>query len=256
LLERVCDNWPGGFVADYLIVCGGFVLADWPGKLNIRWVRDPTDEEQDEIHGAGKRCAAKLLSTKLVARLKKVCKFFSFGVDVYQGDGIVDPHAEMVCLIETATGKTHWTCKFLPVDKQKAKLVVPFGMESHFIRCGKDRVMILGCHDLWAFVKRGRKHSGETDKDRARKEIARLTRERRPTVVLQHPHTSDFVQTWSGSWGGLKRHVGDSLKAAASAGRHPRRTTRGDIVRTTDLLDRILAATRTGPTMDIVVRAK
>jgi len=255
LIKRICIGWPSGYLADYLIACGGFVVADWPENLNIRRARDATLEERKEIADAAECCSAKLLNAELIARLRKVCEFFSFGVDVFLDDDLTAPHSEMVCLFETTTGKRRWTCKFLPTEDQKANLVMPFDMDTHFINCGKDHVMLLGCNDLWAFVKRGRKHFGKTAKDRAREEIARLSRVRGPTVVLQHAHTSDFVRTWIGAWGGLKKLVGDSLKTAAGAGRHPRKAKRKGKLRPTDPLDRILAATRIGPTMDIIVKA-
>ena len=70
--------------------------------------------------------------------------------------------------------------------------------------------------------------------------------EEKPEIVLQHPHTTDSVLTWTTAWRGLVREV-PSVRVYASAGRYYR--PKGERSSLNDVLEK----TKRGNTLDFIV---
>ena len=115
-------------------------------------------------------------------------------------------HAELVAVLDTASGKiVRWTGKSYPTDDQQHTLIHVKDLSSHFLEIDSERLLVIGCHDLFAFSGRGRpSENGTTRKERRRKRMRKLARKFKPTMILHHPHTTYSPRVWSGAWGGTR----------------------------------------------------
>jgi hypothetical protein len=79
-----------------------------------------------------------------------------------------------------------------------------------------ERVLVLGCHDLNMFSPRGRANQAP-DGLRRRRCDAMRTRVVgfKPTIVLQHPHSTDTPNIWRLPWLSLTKEV-PTIRAWAS----------------------------------------
>jgi len=69
-----------------------------------------------------------------------------------------------------------------------------------------ERVLILGCHDLNMFSARAIANQRPDGARRQRCDLmAGLVRHFKPTVVLQHPHSTDTPNIWRMPWACLAR---------------------------------------------------
>ena len=82
---------------------------------------------------------------------------------------------------------------------------------SHLRRCGTERVLVLGCHDLnmfsgpaWAAMTPGSQRHVRS------KEIRDLTSDFEPTMILHHPHSTDSPRIWSTAWSGARDFLPES----------------------------------------------
>jgi hypothetical protein len=67
-------------------------------------------------------------------------------------------------------------------------------------------VLVLGCHDLNMFSARARANQNPNGVRRRRCDaMAKATARFRPTVVLQHPHSTDTPNIWRMPWSCLAR---------------------------------------------------
>ena len=121
------------------------------------------------------------------------------------------------------------------------------------MKTADERVLILGCHDLNLFSPRARANQSPDGLRRARcDEMERKVARFRPTVVLQHPHSTDTPNIWRMPWLSLAREVPSIRVWASGIGYHrfgskPRAT-----------LAKVLDRTKSAPedVRDIVVSAR
>jgi hypothetical protein len=177
-----------------LHTCGGFLQICLYG-LDHSWedALNRTIKHQDTI--------------QTINRIKSLAKFFdifSFGVDAY--DTYSEYHVEFVFVFDlqlsrliNITGKSH------PVQSQRSWLIKA-PLESHFLRMGKKRMLILGCHDLHMYSPRAIANIKKgTDSYKRIRKMNRLTNEFNPDIILQHPHTTDSIRIWNLPWRNLER---------------------------------------------------
>ena len=81
-------------------------------------------------------------------------------------------------------------------------------LESHLFKCGTERVLVLGCHDLNMFSSRAQANM-KTGSQRYRRsqQMRELTRKFRPTMILHHPHSTDSPRIWSTAWSGAREFL-------------------------------------------------
>ena len=78
--------------------------------------------------------------------------------------------------------------------------------------------MVLGCHDLTIFNPRAQAVA-KGWRSRVNREFRRIAKERKPRIVLHHPHTTIKATTWLHAWYGLLREL-TSVQAHAGSGRY------------------------------------
>ena len=163
-----------------------------------------------------------LLSNRVMQAARKRARVLTIGIDAEYEDDEWWENAELVAVIDTTTGGVvRWTGKSYPVQYQQHSLVHVTDLKSHLVRLHGERLLVLGCHDLNMFSGRARANQRPDGPLRARSdEMIALAKKFKPTLVLQHPHTADTWRTWSVPWGGVRKHLGDTVKAYASGFSH------------------------------------
>lgn len=255
LLEEVCRTWPKGKKVKFLVTCGGFIQFEWPKTLNKQDIGDnkyPKVEIVDFLVRRAEECAEFILSSGLGGRLKEFTDYISLGIDSFKEkisttqNLITHPHIELVLLIDLKRNKFYWSGKSYPTSSQQRGLVRISDLERHFFDLPDvGNIMILGCHDLTIFNPRSRNAKGW--RERVNSEFRKMSIVKKPTVVLQHPHTTDSVLTWAAAWNGL-RNVLPNVKIYASAGRY--HNEEGERSR----LEDVLLRTKYGNSIDFIVQ--
>lgn len=163
------------------------------------------------------RCAVaieKLLTSELKRLLREKTNNLTLGVDVFDiGSDDIEKtqkrHAELVGTYSvTEEAFTGWTGKSTPVQEQTNTLLYCLDYDSHFQMIDDFSVVVLGCHDLNIFSPRSRKSSKPTSyKGKLMNEMQKRCDAIKPSVLLQHPHSTDSSKIWSVAWSGIKRFV-------------------------------------------------
>lgn len=245
-LDVLREKWPVALRAKFLIAPGGFVAGTFPsGALaEVGWRSRPEDLRQLRKHAEA--VLRKTVTPRVIrASLGKV-EAITLGVDLCSEDGAQT--VELVAVLTTADQRVRWTGKSYPTARQAPWLFQIADLSTHMMRVAGVRVLVLGCHDLNMFSRRGRANQREGGvRGRRCSEMRRLAKAFRPTVVLQHPHSTDSARIWGTAWGGLIRDlpsVTDHASAIAYynwSGERPRAS-----------LESVLVSTQCGGSVDLV----
>lgn len=244
LLHTIAEEWAGHSRTDFLITPGGFIRFPWPVEvLDIGDVRYPNGDAVAALNEAARRTVNTYLAPDLCDELKKYTRYLTIGADSKNEQNEV----EFVCICDLETGKMSWTGKSYPNTEQESRLVRITDLSSHFLSLLDHSILILGCHDLHIFNNRadGRENLSAWRKE-TREGMKHLALEKRPTIILQHPHTTDSSRTWSQAWSGLLEKI-PTVNSYASAGLYYKW---GDPCRTP--LTQVLSATKIGATIDFI----
>jgi hypothetical protein len=205
MLLEAFNKWPTSGRAKFTITPGGFIRGDFPSRWSggIAW--DSTTKDLTELVRVAKPLIEACVTTKVLAAAKARTRILTVGVDLLSdSDG---PHAELVAVIDCDSGETiQWTGKSYPTAAQETTLVQVADIDSHFIEIANERVLVLGCHDLNMFSARARANQNADGVRRRRcDETAEATARFKPTVVLQHPHSTDTPNIWRMPWACISR---------------------------------------------------
>ena len=150
-------------------------------------------------------------------KLNEVADFVSVGVDTVNSKRC-PTSAEMVVVFSTKDRRVVGvTGKSYPIKEQEKTLLRVSDIQSHFMRVGGDRLLVLGCHDLNVFSPRVHANVGQgSNRATVIHEFIRLTKAFKPTVVLQHPHMTDSSHIWKQGWSGIRQQL-PLVKVYASA---------------------------------------
>jgi hypothetical protein len=195
-----------------LSTCGAFLRFDWPQELEPKGNWKPNSKELAALTRDAEKAIKTLLTEDVVTALQGCCDYLTLGVDTkkemisIEHNRIREPHVELVALVTLRNGNIHWTGKFYPTSAQQRTIVRFPDLSSHFVQLNGDRVMILGCHDLSVYSPRGRKTAGAKRRNLSKK-FRELAFRHKPTVVLQHPHTTVKRGTWKQQWRQLRAEM-------------------------------------------------
>ena len=197
--------------ATFVITPGGFIQAQFPRNYDGKrgWNSRPSDFRKLIPHA--QKAVENVVTTEVLKVIRRRADFLTVGIDLnydkgkHKMDGEPrDTHAELIAVVKTVSGEiTHWTGKSYPTRSQETTLVHETDLRSHLFRCGNERVLILGCHDLNMFSNRGYVNQKPNGPRRKRcNRMRKLVREFKPTIVLHHPHSTDSPRIWSTAWSG------------------------------------------------------
>lgn len=254
LLNEICDNWPEGKKVDCLITCGAFLEFRWPESLtDVGDNKFPNESVLKALIAEAERRCDLLMDEDLRKRLSACTDYMTIGIDtenekISLADVLIrDPHAELVALLSLRAKQYRWTGKSYPTSGQENGLIRFPDLSTHFVDLPFGKVMVLGCHDLNAFSRRGKGTAKSEWRIKARDEFYKAVRKERPEIVLHHPHTTDSSRIWTASWNELEK-TARSIEKYAGSGRYyrsegPQRSP----------LDVVLKKTKLGNTVDFVV---
>ena len=208
------DRWPGN--AMFMVTPGGFIVASFPDRWEGArgWASHTRDFQALVPHA--RKAVDRVLTPEVLDAARGRANFLTLGVDLNDRSGKRkmdrkpgETHAELVAIVDVERGEpVHWTGKSYPVAWQERTLVQETDLESHLFRCGKERVLVLGCHDLtmfsaraWANMKTGSPRHGRS------RRMRELAQDFRPTIILHHPHSTDMPQIWATAWSGAREFL-------------------------------------------------
>ncbi len=255
LLSDVANVLPTGRRLTCLCTCGAFLRFDWPEGLTYRGNLDPSPQEISVLVAAAESAVRNVLTNDVLDRLRARSDYVMLGVDTHKDKvsttcNIIDqPHAELVCLADLRNGAIHWTGKFYPTVGQQETIVRIPDLSTHFVKLGDDSVMILGCHDLSVYNPRSQA-TARGWRQNLNAGFRDVAAQRRPVVVLHHPHTTTKRGTWEVKWRRLADELGctrEYLGTGAYSFRDPGWDSR-------DTLTRVLEANRRGEILDVIVQ--
>ena len=238
-----------------LSMCGAFLRFEWPSEVPARGNLAPDSGELLALTGAAEKTVRELLTDDIVSALTTCCDHLTIGIDTKKDkvsttyNVISQPHAELVCLVALRDRRIHWTGKFYPTPQQERSIIRFPELQSHFVELDGYRVMVLGCHDLSAYSPRGQAEAGRWRK-KASEDFRRLAVQYRPTVVLQHPHTTVKCRTWKQQWQRLEQEM-PFVEQYLGTGAYSYRDDGWDA---RDEFERVLDSTQHGEIMSVVVR--
>lgn|GEM_PF-1368557 len=214
LLQALGRKWPTDAVVPFMLTPGGFLSGSFPTNYSGNFAWDSRPKDLDPLIREAERIVRQTLSQEVLAAAPRRVKYLTLGVDLVRAD---DAIVELVAVIDCDSGRViRWTGKSYPTGWQEQDLVQVVDLSSHFIELAGERVMVLGCHDLNMFSNRGRANQNEGGLRRQRCDAMRARAKAfRPTLVLQHPHSTDTPNIWAMPWACLQKYL-PSVRTFAS----------------------------------------
>ena len=249
LLDVLTNRWSQGLHVKFLITPGGFVVAPFPTNWSggIGWGSMPSDLAA--LRARADRALTQTVTDRVLKAAEGKIDVLTIGIDLLRDDH--QEHAELVAVYELARRRVFWTGKSYPTSSQERHLVQVVELKTHLLELANERVLVLGCHDLNMFSPRGWANQSRGGVRRQRcEQMRKLVRQFAPTIVLQHPHSTDTPNIWRHAWAELARELPRVMAWASGIGYHrwgqrPRASLRD-----------VLAATQGGePSIDFVVSA-
>ena len=213
LLEAFGGRWPAEGRAKFTITPGGFVQGHFPSRWSggIAW--GSMKRDLDVLSRVAQPLVDATITKKVLAAAVRRTRILTIGVDLMSDA----EHAELVAVIDCDSGEVvRWTGKSYPTGDQEATLVQVADLSTHLLEIADEKVLVLGCHDLNMFSARARANQNPNGVRRQRcDDMAGATARFRPTLVLQHPHSTDSANIWRMPWACLARDF-PSVRSYAS----------------------------------------
>lgn len=255
VLDDVASKWPHASSVKFLITCGAFITFDWPISLPaVGNNLSPSESSLRVLEENAREKVDELLSGQLMNKLSSCTRYLTLGVDSHKSkisqtqNYIPEPHVELVCLVDLAKRTYHFSGKSYPTTRQERGLIRNPHLDSHIVDTEYGTALILGCHDLTIFNPRSKSRAKGWRRNVAI-EWRKLVKDETPTFALHHPHTTVKAQTWRNAWTQLHREL-PSVRLSLGSGSY---SSRDDGWSKRDSLLKVLAATKHGSTLDVLV---
>lgn len=217
----------------FLITPGGFALGDFPENWDEPCGWASSKDSLPLLIPHALPVVNRIVSKRVVEAARKTVKYLTLSVDLRSLN--TDLHAELIAIFDINTESIiNWTGKSYPTMNQENKLVHITDPSTHLFKLGKDRALILGCHDLNVFNGRALANQ-KPGGNRHRRSQAMLKEfiKFNPTHIIQHPHGTDTWRSWNQSWNKVARtfpnaHWASAITYASKSG--PRRAPLKDVL--------------------------
>lgn len=252
LIDAICDQWQDGSRLDFLVLFSKFLQFRWPDRVRRGDIDDNLNPPAGVMNGLfdeGEKCVRSVFTPRVCDRLRRHTRCLTMGASSYYfRDSYYDPHVELVFALDLDSGRIWRTGKSYPNPRQERGLVRVADLESHFPEVAGKDIMLLSCHDLNFFSPRSY-HNARGWRRASIERFRQMARERRPELLLWHPHQSDTPRTWIPGLGGFrKEHPGIGYAGAGiyyNHGQPPRAS-----------LESVLKHMKNMPTIDMIVERK
>ena len=234
---------------EFIITPGGFLSFDFPKNLQYEIDIAVAEEKQLPLfYSAAEKVISKFfkgLSKDNFKKLKATADYFTIGIDGLNPKNY-NQRIELVAIYDLMNEKIiRWTGKSYATNEfQKRNLISIKDFNSHFIQVNGDSILVLGCHDLNIFSPRGNKiRKPDSWKGIIASEMKKLCKKYKPSIVLQHPHTTDTPNIWNNAWITLQQELPYVKHFASGIKFYNENGVRGD-------LKTVLAKTKKGDVLD------
>ena len=215
------EQWPAQHAA-ITVTPGGFMRTRLPRDYDGSRGWDSRKRDLSKLIPYAQAAIQNVVRGKVLKRARARTRLLTLGIDLnmqrHKEDRIRQnhycrpscppscTHAELVAVLDTASAKVvRWTGKSYPVDNQQHTLIHVKDLRSHLLKINKERLLVLGCHDLNLLIDRGRKPKHQISPKQVRRErMQRLAREFKPTMILHHPHSTYSPNIWRAAWGAAR----------------------------------------------------
>ena len=234
---------------EFILTPGGFLTFYFPN--NLQYDLDIYKIEKQYITLLQKEANSVVkdffdyLKPSTFKKLKEVANYFTIGVDGFNYPAN-NQHIELVAVYSLKKEKViNWTGKFYPTEGQKKDLIKINDLNTHFIELNNQKVVILGCHDLNVYSRRGQASANPNGwKKQLADRFKTLCEKFEPEIILQHPHTTDTPNIWNQAWRTIEKEL-PSVKHFASGIKY---YNRNNVIRSS--IDKVLEKTKKGDVID------
>lgn len=196
---------------ELVVTCGGFLSFKFPKKLQYE-IDIPNAEKIiiPELFNEASKVIKDFwghLNDETYRKLKEIADFFTIGIDGF--NPINFQTIELVAVYDLKKEIIQrWTGKFYPTTGEMNSVIKINDLTSHFIELGKNKVLLLGCHDLNVFSHRAQANSNRNGwRRKTANKFQKLCIEFKPSIVLQHPHKTFSPNIWRLGWSGLMEEI-------------------------------------------------
>jgi hypothetical protein len=235
---------------EFILTPGGFLTFGFPKSLQDIEIKDAEQEKHITVfQSAANEVITDFFKNKVkeqtFQKLKEIADYFTIGIDGFNPQN-TDKSIELVAIYDLKKEEViRWTGKFYPTSEfQKRNLVKINDIETHFIKLNDENVVILGCHDLNVYNPRGQASANpEGWKKQLADKFKKKCKAFAPTIILQHPHTTDTPNIWKLSWGAVRKELPNVSNFASGINYYNSDGERGE-------LDDVLEQTKKGDVTD------
>lgn len=208
-------RWPRELRSKFVVTPGGFVRGAFPTKWSGTCGWDSSPEDFAALTLVAERQLRGVVSARVLDAARGKMDVLTIGIDLV--DSRRAEHAELVAVYDVKARRlVRWTGKSYPTSNQERTLVHCTDLSTHLLEIAQERVLVLGCHDLNMFSPRGHANQSPDGTRRLRcNDMRELAASFRPTIVLQHPHSTDTPNIWRMPWMSLAREL-PTVRAWAS----------------------------------------
>jgi hypothetical protein len=215
----------------YLMTQGGFLEFEFDDSDNL-----------DQIYQLAESAYNQFVSN-LGLNIFDYCQLFTIGIDGKSKKKTI----ELVAIVRDGQ-KIQWTGKSYPKNEEMKHLILIENYQSHLINHGQDKVLVMGCHDLNVYNPRGlSKLKPNSKKYYLSKNYRESIESFKPTVVLQHPHTTVSPRTWQNAYIKMKNTIPTVSSFASGICYYDKDANK---IRP---LDQVLCKTKTDDCYDIII---
>jgi very-short-patch-repair endonuclease len=211
LIKRFLSKEYGKSHFEFILTSGGFLTFSFPDELqhdldivtaekkNVNKLQKQAEKIIDEFFNS--------LQLSTFNKLKETVDYFTIGIDGFNPTNY--QAIELVAIYDLKIKKViNWTGKFYPTESQKKDLIKINDLDTHFIELNKQRIAILGCHDLNVYNPRGQANANPNGwKRKLADKFKKQCTEFNPDIILQHPHTTDTPNIWNLAWRTVEKEL-------------------------------------------------
>ena len=210
MLRQAVDDhrWPLSRVL-FSVTPGGFLQGRMPPEYGglAGWHSRPCDFRS--LIPTAEKAIWEVLDKDTCAKLRERAHFLTVGVDlVPEGEskkgGGTGTRAELVAVVDLDERVVvRWTGRSYPESGQEERVLVREPcLKSHMLCMARQRLLVLGCHDLNMFSARAQDRA-KGKRHQCWREMVDISCRFGPTMAFHHPHQTDDVRTWKQGWTGL-----------------------------------------------------
>lgn len=211
LIEQFLTKEFGKSHFEFLLTAGGFLTFSFPKELQHDL--DIETAEKKDVNTLQKQAEKTIdeffhsLKKPTFNKLVETVDYFTIGIDGFNPANY--QMVELVAIYDLKNGKViNWTGKFYPTDSQKRDLIKIKDLDTHFIELKKQKIAILGCHDLNVYSPRGQANANPNGwKRKLADKFKKQCKEFNPEIILQHPHTTDTPNIWNLAWRTIEKEL-------------------------------------------------